>query len=46
MIKFTDAALYYKESNNIDAWEWLESQVDPTTLRNLRTKIQGQTRSS
>ena len=33
MIKLTDAALYYvEESQQYDAWEWLESQVDPTTL--------------
>ena len=33
MIKLTDAALYYKEeSHQHDAFEWLESQVDPTTL--------------
>jgi hypothetical protein len=33
MIKLTDAALYYKEeSHQVEAFEWLETQVDPTTL--------------
>ena len=33
MIKLTDAALYYKEeSQQFEAFQWLESQVDPTTL--------------
>ena len=33
MIKLTDAALYYKEeSQQVEAFEWLESQVDPTTM--------------
>jgi len=33
MIKLTDAALYYKEeSQQVEAFTWLESQVDPTTL--------------
>ncbi len=33
MIKLTDAALYYKEeSQQVEAFEWLETQVDPTTL--------------
>ena len=33
MIKLTDAALYYKEeSHQYDAFEWLETQIDPTTL--------------
>jgi hypothetical protein len=33
MIKLTDAALYYvEEGQQYDAFEWLESQVDPCTL--------------
>ena len=33
MIKLTDAALYYKEeAHQYEAFEWLETQVDPTTL--------------
>ena len=33
MIKLTDAALYYKEeSQQVEAFAWLESQVDPCTL--------------
>jgi len=33
MIKLTDAALYYKEeSQQVEAFTWLETQVDPTTL--------------
>lgn len=33
MIKLTDAALYYKEeSQQVEAFQWLQSQVDPTTL--------------
>ena len=33
MIKLTDAALYYiEESQQVEAFEWLETQVDPTTL--------------
>jgi hypothetical protein len=33
MIKLTDAALYYKEeSQQVEAFKWLETQVDPTTL--------------
>ena len=33
MIKLTDAALYYKEEGQqVEAFEWLESQVDPCTL--------------
>ena len=33
MIKLTNAALYYKEeAQQVEAFEWLESQVDPTTL--------------
>ena len=33
MIKLTDAALYYKEeSQQFEAFQWLESQVDPCTL--------------
>ena len=33
MIKLTDAALYYKEeSQQVEAFTWLESQVDPCTL--------------
>jgi hypothetical protein len=33
MIKLTDAALYYKqESQQVEAWEWLEHNTDPTTL--------------
>ncbi|OUV34728.1 MAG: hypothetical protein CBC48_05390 [bacterium TMED88] len=33
MIKLTDAALYYKEqAHQVEAFEWLETQVDPTTL--------------
>jgi len=33
MIKLTDAALYYKEeSQQVEAWEWLENNVDPATL--------------
>ena len=33
MIKLTDAALYYKEeSQQVEAFEWLETQVDPCTL--------------
>ena len=33
MNKLTDAALYYiEESQQVEAFEWLETQVDPTTL--------------
>ena len=33
MIKFKDAALYYKEElQQQEAWEWLQEQVDPATL--------------
>ena len=33
MIKLTDAALYYiEESQQVEAFQWLETQVDPTTL--------------
>ena len=33
MIKLTDAALYYKEeSQQVEAFTWLETQVDPCTL--------------
>ena len=33
MIKLTDAALYYKEeSQQVEAFEWLETQIDPCTL--------------
>ena len=33
MIKLTDAALYYKEqTQQVEAFEWLQKQVDPTTL--------------
>ena len=46
MIKLTDAALYYiEESQQYDAFQWLESQVDPTTLeifgQKYRTKPEG-----
>ena len=46
MIKLTDAALYYKEeAHQFEAFEWLESQVDPTTLeifaQKYRTKPEG-----
>ena len=46
MIKLTDAALYYKEeSQQVEAFTWLESQVDPTTLeifgQKYRTKPEG-----
>lgn len=46
MIKLTDAALYYiEEGHQYDAFEWLESQVDPTTLeifgQKYRTKPEG-----
>ena len=33
MIKLTDAALYYKEeSQQVEAFSWLQTQIDPTTL--------------
>lgn len=33
MIRLTDAALYYKEEcQQVEAFTWLQSQVDPTTL--------------
>ena len=33
MIKLTDSALYYKEeSQQVEAWEWLEQNTDPATL--------------
>ena len=33
MIKLTDAALYYKEElQQVEAWEWLQEQIDPCAL--------------
>lgn len=38
-IKLTDAAKYFEEEEHqIEAWDWLESQVDPSSLRTFASK--------